>query len=165
MQSMDFAYPYEISGTDGDYVATFPDVPEALTGTATQEETRALTRDALVAALGGYMDDRRDILPPSQRDQGQEMAYLDPLEAAKLGLYIAMRHAGLTNVGLAARLRMDEKAVRRMLDLDQRTHIATIHDALRHVFGVRLVTGIRALGRITLSARDARPVQDLLDSP
>jgi antitoxin HicB len=141
-----FAYPYDLAEAGGEWVLTFPDLPGAITGGATRAEARALARDAMVAALGGCMETRDDIPPPSAPAKGQEVAYLDPLEAAKVALYIAMRGAGLTNVGLAAKLRMDEKAVRRMLDLDQRTRIDAIHDALRGVFGVRLVTAMCLAG-------------------
>ena len=142
MRNMEFAYPFTVRKTSGEYLVKFPDVPEAITGADSREEAAALARDALLAALGGYVDDRRDIPQPSARKGKQLVAYLDPLEAAKLALYIAMQEKGLSNVGLASRLRMDEKAVRRMLDLDQKTKIDTIHDALRHVFDYRLVTSM-----------------------
>lgn len=145
MRNMEFAYPFNIRKSEGEYIVDFPDVPEAITGANSREEAAALARDALVAALGGYIDDRRDIPQPSQRTSKQLVAYLDPLEAAKLALYIAMRENGLANTGLASRLRMDEKAVRRMLDLDQKTHIDTIHNALRQVFDYRLVTAMQAV--------------------
>ncbi len=147
MRNMEFSYPFSVRKVGEEYIATFSDVPEAVTGADTREEAAALARDALVAALGGYIDDRRDIPAPSPRAGKQLMAYLDPLEAAKLALYIAMREKGLSNVGLASRLRMDEKAVRRMLDLDQKTHIDAIHDALRQIFDYRLVTAMHRAGR------------------
>ncbi len=142
MRDMEFAYPFNVRKAEGEYIVTFPDVPEAVTGAATRADALALARDALVAALGGYVDDRRDIPKPSVRRGKQFVAYLDPLEAAKLALYIAMQEKNLSNVGLAGRLRMDEKAVRRMLDLDQKTQIDTIHSALRHIFDYRLVTSM-----------------------
>ncbi|EAZ89170.1 hypothetical protein CY0110_31750 [Crocosphaera chwakensis CCY0110] len=56
------------------------------------------------------------------------------LMAAKLSLYIAMRREGMTNVDLAQRLNVDEKIVRRMLDLDYSTKIQSISNALQNVF-------------------------------
>jgi antitoxin HicB len=147
MRNMEFAYPFTVRKTGGEYIVEFPDVPEAVTGAQTREEAAAMARDALLAALGGYVDDRRDIPQPSARKGKQLVAYLDPLEAAKLALYIAMQEKGLSNVGLASRLHMDEKAVRRMLDLDQKTKIDTIHDALRQIFDYRLVTAMHRAGQ------------------
>lgn len=142
---MEFAYPFNVRKEDGDYIVTFPDVPEAVTGAADRSEAIALARDALVAALGGYIEDRHDIPQPSPRKARQLVAYLDPLEAAKVALYIAMREKGISNVGLATRLSMNEKAVRRMLDLDQKTQVDTIHYALGHVFDYRLVTAMQTI--------------------
>ena len=50
--------------------------------------------------------------------------------AAKLGLYRAMRQAGLTRVALAERLGVSEAAVRRLIDLDHRSHIGKVEEAL-----------------------------------
>lgn len=139
---MDFAYPFNITKQDEEYIVTFPDIPEAITGAETINEARALARDALIAALGAYIEDRRDIPEPSLRSGRQERAYLRPLESAKAALYIAMRKERMSNVGLAAKLHIDEKAVRRMLDLDQNTKIDTIDAALRSVFNCHLVSSI-----------------------
>lgn len=137
---MQLAYPFDCRKSDGEYIVSFVDIPEALTAATTKEEAVALARDALIAALGGYMEQKRDVPKPSPKKPRQLIAYLRPLEAAKLALYIAMRKDKLSNVGLASRLNVDEKTVRRMLDLDQATHIETIYAALRGVFNYRLVT-------------------------
>jgi antitoxin HicB len=42
----------------------FPDVPEALTEGATREEALTEARDALLAVLGGYINDRRAVTTP-----------------------------------------------------------------------------------------------------
>ena len=67
---------------------------------------------------------------------------LPPLIAAKLALYQAMREAGLTRVALAERLGLSEGAVRRLLDLDHRSHIGQV-DAALAVLGKRLVVEVR----------------------
>ena len=141
---MELAYPFYLRCEEGEYIVSFPDMPEALTGAATEEEAIGLASDALIAALGGYMEDKREIPEPSPLQKGQEMAYLRPLAAAKVALYIAMRTEGLSNIGLANRFSVDEKSVRRMLDLDHPTKIETIHKALRSVFSDRydLVTSL-----------------------
>jgi antitoxin HicB len=67
---------------------------------------------------------------------------LPPLVAAKLALYEAMREQGVDADDLAARLRMAEPAVRRLLDLDHRSHIDQVEAALR-CLGKRLEVTVR----------------------
>jgi antitoxin HicB len=49
-------YAVEIEKDGSGYVATFPDVPEALTGGDTRPETLEMAQDALFAAIQGYME-------------------------------------------------------------------------------------------------------------
>jgi antitoxin HicB len=142
---MEFGYPFTISEENGEFLVSFPDVPEALTSGASLEEARVLAADALLAALGGYMDDRRTIPTPSLAPSESEVIYLQPLHAAKIALYIAMLKEEVTNVIVAKRLDRDEKEIRRMLDLDHCTKIETINHALQQVFSspYRLVTSLQ----------------------
>lgn len=137
---MRLAYPFKVRKDDGEFIVIFPDVPEALTGANSKQEAIELAKDALIAALRGYIDDKRDI--PAPADTGKYFAVLSPLEAGKLALYIAMREEGVSNVALGKRLNMAEGAVRRMLDLDHGTKIETIFDALEKVFHYQLVTSM-----------------------
>jgi antitoxin HicB len=139
---MQFSYPFIVKKSDGEFIVSFVDVPEALTGADTKEEAIGLARDVLIAALGGYIDDKREIPEPSAKEPRQLLAHLRPLEAAKVALYIAMTKQKMSNVALSKQLGMDEKAVRRMLDLDQHTKIETIYDALKNVFAYRLVVSM-----------------------
>ena len=50
--------------------------------------------------------------------------------SAKLALYEAMRAAGITRTELAHRLGLQENGVRRLLDLDHRSHIDQVDRAL-----------------------------------
>jgi len=134
---MKFSYPYRIRKAGREYLVTFPDVPEALTGAASREGARMLAHDALIAALRGYVDDRRNLPVPSA---GAQIVHLTPLEAAKLGLYSAMRERGLSNVALGKQLHMAEGAIRRLLDLDHHSKIETISEALERVFNYQIVT-------------------------
>ncbi len=67
---------------------------------------------------------------------------MPPLVAAKLALYRAMRGAGSTRVALGKRLGISEGAVRRLLDLDHRSHIGQVEAGLA-VLGKRLVVEVR----------------------
>jgi antitoxin HicB len=139
---MIMAYPINLKRQkDGAILATFPDVPEALTEGESVNEVLTEAHDALVAALGGYINERRAIPPPAKAKRGQRLVFLPPLPAAKLALYQAMRDAKLTNVALGRRLKITEAAVRRLIDLDHRSHIGQVEDALA-VLGKRLVVEV-----------------------
>jgi antitoxin HicB len=52
-------------------MAMFPDIPEALTGAATEAEALDMARDALIAAMDFYFEDRRPVPTPSEPTRGQ----------------------------------------------------------------------------------------------
>ncbi len=139
-----FIYPATIEvDSAGFYLVTFPDIPEAGTDAETREEALQEAPDALVAALGGYIGAKQPIPPPSKVKRGQIPVILPILVAAKLALYDAMHTAKLTNVELGKRLGVSEGAVRRLFDLDHRSHIGQVEAALA-VLGRRLVVEVHA---------------------
>lgn len=140
---MRFEYPATVlpaakfAPRDRGYIVSFPDVPEAHTQAETARAALARSADALMAALGGYMELRRPLPTPSRPKRGQPVIAVPPLAAAKLALYRAMQEARVSRVALGKRLGMSEAAVRRMLDLDHRSHIGQI-DAALAALGKRL---------------------------
>jgi antitoxin HicB len=74
---------------------------------------------------------------------------LPPLAPAKLALYEAMHAQQITTTELARRLGLLENGVRRLLDLDHRSHIDQIDRALA-VLGKRLE--VRCVGAGAISA-------------
>ena len=139
---MIMAYPVSLKRERGGTIlVSFSDVPEALTEGESVNEALTEAQDALLAALGGYINERRAIPAPSKARRGQRLVFLPPLPAAKLALYQAMREAGLTNVALGRRLKVSEAAVRRLIDLDHRSHIGQIEAALA-ALGKRLVVEV-----------------------
>jgi antitoxin HicB len=139
-----FIYPAHIEvDTAGFHLVTFPDIPEAGTDAASFEEALQEAPDALIAALGGYIEGKQPIPPPSKVRQGQSPIVLPVLIAAKLALYNAMHTAQVTNVELGKRLGISESAVRRLLDLDHRSHIGQVEAALA-ALGCRLVVEVHA---------------------
>lgn len=139
---MRLAYPIDLIPQDeGGYLVSFPDIPEALTEGETKNEALSEATDCLIAALGGYINDRRDIPMPSSPKPGQETVIVPPLVSAKLALYQAMHEAQITRVALGKRLGVSEGAVRRLLDLDHKSHIGQV-DAALSVLGKRLVVEI-----------------------
>ena len=127
---------------DGSVLVFFPDIPEALTEGETEAEALAQAQDCLVAALGGYVGARRAI-PRSSPARGRTTVPLPALVAAKIALYGAMRAQGVGNTALAKRLGLSEGAVRRLIDLDHRSHIGQVETAL-NVLGQRLTVETRA---------------------
>ncbi len=131
---MRYAYPCVLTPEEGGgFFVRFPDVPGALTCGEDRAEALLMAEDALAVALAGYVQQQRDIPAPSSAKKGQEIVTLSPLVAAKLALYTAMRQQGVTKVALAARLGLSEAVVRRLVNLDHRSHISQVEKALRAV--------------------------------
>ena len=131
---MRYVYPCVLTPEEGGgFFVRFPDVPGALTCGDDRGEALLMAEDALAVALAGYVQQQRDIPLPSPVKKSQEVVTLPPLIAAKLALYTAMRQQGVTKVALAARLGLSESVVRRLVNLDHRSHISQVEKALRAV--------------------------------
>ena len=125
------------------FVVTFPDIPEAITGGFTREESLFLAEDVLKLALSMYVDNNMDIPVPSQPTNDQEMIAPPPLVAAKLALYTATREQGISHSELATKLEITEKAVGKLLDPLYGSHMTSVVNALKAV-GRTLVVEDRA---------------------
>ena len=133
---MQYAYPCNLipDHEEGEgFIVTFPDVPGAITGAQTREESLFLAEDALVAMLAVYVQQQREIPTPSPVADGQELVAVPLIAAAKLALYTAMREQGITGDALAVRLNLSDSAIRKLLDPDCYSHISQIMKALRTV--------------------------------
>lgn len=126
---MQFRYPYETEPDGDSLVVRFPDVPGALTQVDPGEDFEATVRDCLVAALGRYVEHRLPV-PAASPSRGRATIALDVMTSAKLALAQVMSGQGISNVELARRLDVDEKAVRRLLDLDHPSRIDRLEEAL-----------------------------------
>jgi antitoxin HicB len=126
---MRFVYPYETEQEGDSTFVHFPDVPGASTQVDPGEDFGEIVRDCLVAALGGYVALRRAPPRPSA-SRGRESVTLDILTSAKLALAMVMSDENVNNVELAERLGIDEKVVRRLLDLDHMSRIDRLETAL-----------------------------------
>ena len=143
---MQYAYPCNLipDYEEGEgFIVTFPDVPGAITGAQTREESLFLAEDALVAMLAVYVQQQREIPTPSPVADDQELVAVPPIAAAKLALYTAMREQRITGDALANRLNLSDSAIRKLLDPDCYSHISQIMRALRNV-GRSLVIEDRA---------------------
>ena len=114
-------------------MVTFPDIPEAITGAYTKEESIFLAEDALAVALSMYVDNDEAIPTPSQPTGGQIAIALPPIVAAKLALYAAMREQGISKADLADRLEVSEKAAGNLMNPDYGSHMTSVMNALKAV--------------------------------
>ena len=131
---MIYAYPCQLIPDEGEgLVATFPDVPEAITGGSDLPETLMMAEDALATALAGYVHNGWDIPAPSEAADDQVLLPVPTVVAAKLALYTAMREKGITKVELSRRLGVSESAVRKLTNPDHRSHVSQVQKALREV--------------------------------
>ena len=84
---MRYSYPCRIERDGDGWVASFPDVPEALTGGSDYAQTVELAADALVSALGlSYVERRRELPPAGGRTPGEVLIRVPALVAGKLAL-------------------------------------------------------------------------------
>ena len=142
---MRFTYPAQLQPYGADeIVVSFRDLPECLTSGADETEALAEAADALEEAIAGRIGDPETIPEPSTCQPGEYLVSVPTDTAVKAALAVALRETGTTRVALAARLGIDEKAVRRMLDPRHRNSANRIHEALR-ALGWELVLETRAL--------------------
>lgn len=111
-----FTYPARIvEEAPGEFLVTFRDIPEAITGGATFEESYQLAADALDVAVEGLLLDTRDVPSPSPAEDGEVLVPLSPAVAARLALASEMDRQHVSGRALAERLGKDEKNIRRIL--------------------------------------------------
>jgi antitoxin HicB len=138
-----FAYPavFEPGDNAGVIVATFPDVPEAITEGEGYADARRMAADALGTTLLAYVRAGRALPRPGRAARGTEAISVEPDVAAKLAVLLAFAEADISQREFGRRLRKDEREVRRILDPMHPTKITTLDAALR-TLGRRLVVGV-----------------------
>ena len=133
---MRYLYPCTIQGNHEDgngFVVSFPDIPWAHTGGFTFREALILAEDCLVVALSHYVNHGLDLPAPSPYQEGQELLTVQPVVAAQLDLYAAMREQGISGADLAHRLGICADDAAALVHLDYRTPIGEVAKALKSV--------------------------------
>ena len=142
---MRYAYPCNMT-TDVEegygFVVTFPDVPEAVTGAETWDESLFLAEDALIAALSFYLDDCEALPAPSALSDGQVLITVPPLQSAKLDLYSSMRERGVSKSDLADMLGVSESDIVDLLDLDFDSLAPQVDEAMNVVKSIKAAEGV-----------------------
>jgi antitoxin HicB len=131
-------YPVNLR-KDGKFVlATFPDIPEAITQGNDRAHALEMAREALEVAMDFYFEDQRMVPAPSQPKRGQAVVELPVSVAAKVLLLNEMLRQKVRPIELARRIGVTKQEVNRLTDLKHATKIDSIDAALR-ALGKRLV--------------------------
>ena len=124
-------YPVRIESDGDGFMASFRDIPEALTGAPTIEETRSMAADALLTSMEFYFEDKRPVPSPSKTKKGEELIDLPASVSAKVLLLNEMIAQKVGPSELARRVGATPQLMNRVLDLTHATKIDTIADALK----------------------------------
>ena len=123
--------------TDGGFVVTFRDIPEAITQGETVEDALVMAREALETAMEFYFEDKRCVPVPSKPKRGQHCIELPASLSAKIWLLNEMVAQKIRPAELARRLNTTPQEVNRLTNLRHTTRIDAIAAAL-HAMGRQL---------------------------
>ena len=123
--------------SDGGFVVTFRDIPEAITQGETVEDALVMAKDALKTAMEFYFEDKRCVPAPSKPKRGQHTIELSASLSAKVWLLNEMVAQNIRPAELARRLNTTPQQVNRLTNLRHTTRIDAIAAAL-HAMGRQL---------------------------
>ena len=134
-----FMYPVTLTPdeTDGGFVVTFVDIPEAITQGDTLVQALAAAKDALESALDFYFEDKRAVPAPSKAKRGQHVIELPASLSTKVLLLNEMIAQRVRPAELARRLKTTPQEVNRLTNVRHTTRIDGIAAALQ-ALGKRL---------------------------
>jgi antitoxin HicB len=126
-----YSYPATLEkDDDGRYVVRFPDLPEALTDGADEEDAIAEAADCLSEVLASRIVDGEEI-PSPNFCPGRYMVSPDPTIALKAALYTALRRRDMTVADLADRLGLgDWHQAARLIDPKRSSKLTRLAAAL-----------------------------------
>lgn len=132
-----FNYPARIAPDGDQFLATFRDIPEAITAGNSFEEAMDMALDALVTAMDFYFEDDRPVPLPSKLMDGEVSVELPTSTTAKVLLLNEMLAQKVKAAELARRLHVDRQEVLRITQLNHATKIDRLADAFK-VLGKKL---------------------------
>jgi antitoxin HicB len=137
-------YPVDLRPDDNDTVlATFPDVPGAITFGRDDGEALANAVDALESIFSAMITDRREIPTPSA-PRGRKTVSPSLLGRLKISVYRAMRERGWRKADLARAMSLNPRQIDRLLDLRHGSTVAQLEQALA-ACGKRVEVDLREL--------------------
>ncbi len=128
-----FMYPVTLTPdeTDGGFVVTFDDIPEAITQGDTEAQALSAAKEALESALDFYFEDKRIVPVPSKAKRGQSVIELPASLSAKVLLLNEMVTQDVRPAELARRLGTSPQEVNRLTNVRHTTRIDGIAAALK----------------------------------
>jgi antitoxin HicB len=126
-----YAYPALLEPqSDGSFLVTFPDLPEALTDGADLAEALANASDCLSEALAGRIN--RDEAIPQPRASRRNACVIapEPTIALKAALHSALQTRALTVADVARRLDLDYRQAARLFDPRSPSKLTSLKAAL-----------------------------------
>ena len=146
---MKYSYPCILEPEDdekykGWFNVSFPDLEGPLTCGCDWKTAMIMAEDCMVVSLASYVDRQKEPPTPSAWAKGQEIMTVQPLIAAQLDLYQAMREQGVTTADQAQRLNIAEAEVKRLLSLDYKTSTNEVVKALELLGCKPAVEGLMA---------------------
>ena len=137
-----FQYPVLLTpAKEGGFVVTCRDLPQLVTQGEDERDALDQAADAMDEAFATYTIEGLDFPEPSKPRRREHLVAPPAETVAKAALYVAMREAGITKTELAAKLGVDEKEVRRLLDPHYGSKLPRIAEAIS-LLGQRLVIGL-----------------------
>lgn len=135
-------YPVKIVPDGDQYLATFRDIPEAITCGATKAEALDMARDALITAMDFYFEDERAVTAASVAQKDEVMVELPASLAVKILLLNEMVAQKVHKARLANMLKITRHEAGRLVDLHHTTKIDALADAFR-VLGKQLKVSVQ----------------------
>jgi antitoxin HicB len=137
-----YAYPATLKEDEsGRLLVQFPDLPEALTDGANEEEALQEAADCLSEALAARIYDREPIPTPSRATPGQYQISPSLRIGLKAALYSVLNEQKMTVADLARLTKMEHKEARLLLDPKASTKETRLEEAL-NALGYRQVTAV-----------------------
>lgn len=125
------SYPAKFaSGKDGRILVESVDLPRVATDGRDGREAMEEAIDALGSGLSIRLSRREEIPAPSPVKRGRRQVPVPLWLAPKLALYLAVREQSVSNSGLARRVGVHERVIRRMLGPRHATRPEKIQAAL-----------------------------------
>lgn len=138
---MQWVYGVRIVRDGEDFVVSVRDLPEVVTAGDTREEAITLAADAIEVVVAVRIEKNMDLPPPSAIERGEVAVPLDPHIAAKAGVYVLWKRAGVSKAELGRLLNRNETEARRILDPRFGTRLDQLDEAAK-ALGGRLVVGL-----------------------
>lgn len=124
-------YPVTIERDGDTWMASFPDIPEALTNGGSREEALLAAKDALLTAFEFYVEDNLPVPLPSGTTEGHDVVAVPLSVWSKILLLNAMCESRVDHTELGRRLELPPQEVLHLTDLRHDINIDLLANALR----------------------------------